>query len=422
MLKKILNTVFVRVLNGVINLLIIIICSKYFGKEGVGTIGLIILAISIFGIINSLITSGLIYFTSRINNFKLFIIAYLWTLLSLGLFLLLSQFIHLVDDKYLFHTTILAVLFSLTAVNTRIIAGNQRIIRFNFLNLLNAVLIISSLFVLTYFLNKIHIESYLTALYIAYSITFLGSLLSVAKHLKKIDFKGLYSAFLQISKFGALSSFAGMLQQLNYRLSYFFIEHFIGRGALGRFTVGVQLSESTWIIGRSIAFIQYSRISNLNDKEKSKLITISLLKLSFVISFLIITVLSLIPEPIISAIFGKDFSGTQSIILSLSTGILALACSFLFSGYFSGNGKPQYNTYASGIGLLITSVLGFYLIPKLGLLGAGITTSLSYGTITLFQFIVFMGMSKAKFSDFLLRKDDFIFGKTIILNILKGKK
>ena len=117
MFKNILNTVFVRVLNGFFSFLIVVINSKSFGAEGLGTIGLIVLAISIFVLINSLIGGGtFLYFVPKINNFKLFIISYLWTLVSLIIFVLLIQFVNLAPPEYLRHIIILAVFFSFTGI------------------------------------------------------------------------------------------------------------------------------------------------------------------------------------------------------------------------------------------------------------------------------------------------------------------
>ncbi len=422
MFKNILNTVFVRVLNGFFSFLIVIINSKNFGAEGLGTIGLIVLAISIFVLINSLVGGGtFIYFVPKINNFKLFILSYLWTLISLIIFVILIQFINLAPSEYLFHIAILAVLFSLTSIHSQILAGNERIKRYNFISLITVLTTIISLLILINIFNYKTIKAYIISLYISYLTVYVISFFSVIKYLKNIDFTGLKQVFLRIVKLGSVTTIAGITQKLNYRLSYYFLEFFSGMKAVGKYSVGVQLSESTWIIGRSMAIVQYSKISNIDNEEIASHITKILIKISVLISILIVTVLLIIPPQVYSFIFGEDFNGTGEVILSLSIGIVALSCSFMISHYFSGLGKPKYNMYASVIGLVVTASAGFLLIPDFGIIGAGITTSLSYSILTTYQLFAFVKFSKSKFSDFLIRKQDYIFVKNLIRNIFIQK-
>jgi stage V sporulation protein B len=102
------------------------------------------------------------------------------------------------------------------------------------------------------------------------------------------------------------------------------------------------------------------------------------------------------------------------VILSLAGGILAVAISLMLSHYFSGSGKPWHNTISSGIGLVFTLVLGFTLIPMLGLTGAGVTASVAYTAGMLYQLFVFIRISGAKWRSVLPFNTDFAMIRKII--------
>jgi O-antigen/teichoic acid export membrane protein len=86
----------------------------------------------------------------------------------------------------------------------------------------------------------------------------------------------------------------------------------------------------------------------------------------------------LIPAELYSMIFGKDFSQTKEIILFLSPGILAIAVSNIIGYYFAGINKLRILNVKAIIGLIFTVVSSLYIIPKWGIRGACIVTSISY--------------------------------------------
>ncbi|MEI7664073.1 MAG: polysaccharide biosynthesis C-terminal domain-containing protein, partial [Bacteroidota bacterium] len=63
-----------------------------------------------------------------------------------------------------------------------------------------------------------------------------------------------------------------------------------------------------------------------------------------------------------------------------------------------------HNTISSAVGLVFTILLGLLLIPRYGIAGAGISATISYSMLTLYQFIVFSRMTKITPRDFLLTK------------------
>ena len=186
------------------------------------------------------------------------------------------------------------------------------------------------------------------------------------------------------------------MQLFNYRLSYYIIEKYFDRATLGVFSIGVQISESVWIISKSIAMVQYARIANSRDPVYSRDLTAAFIRITTLLTLVILGFLLILPSGFFVLIFRSDFSNLHQVILSLSAGILAIAISLMLSHYFSGSGKPWHNTISSGVGLIFTLLLGFVLIPRMGITGAGITSSVAYTAGTVYQLIVFVRVSGAK--------------------------
>ena len=189
---------------------------------------------------------------------------------------------------------------------------------------------------------------------------------------------------------------------MNYRLSLKFVDFFAGRGAVGVLSLGMQLAEGLWLISRSIATVQYSRLSNEMNFDYSVRLTLTLAKISWAVTAFAMLIVLAIPKFVYVAIFTAKFGDVKMVIASLSFGIVALSVSMIFSGFFSSINKPYHNTISSACGLIFTIGLGLFLIPRFGILGAGLAATVSYSCVTLYQFIIFSRLTKLKARDFLL--------------------
>ena len=121
-----------------------------------------------------------------------------------------------------------------------------------------------------------------------------------------------------------------------------------------------------------------------------------------IVTTLAVLCLVALPEFFFRMIFGREFGEIRIVIAFLGFGIIALSFSMILSQFFSGINKPYHNTISSAIGLVFTVLLGLVLIPKYGIMGAGISATVSYTFQTLYQFIIFSRMTKLKLRDFML--------------------
>jgi O-antigen/teichoic acid export membrane protein len=105
-------------------------------------------------------------------------------------------------------------------------------------------------------------------------------------------------------------------------------------------------------------------------------------------------------------IFGDEFGGIRTVILVLSPGVLFFSLSFVLSSFFSGTGRHHINSISSIAGLIAIVLLSVILIPKYGIVGAGISASISYLITTIIKLRYFKLISGCKTFDLLYKKND----------------
>lgn len=410
MFNKIISTIFARGLLAGLNFSLAIITSRYLGTAGKGDVSLFVLNLTIIQLVNNFVGgSYMVYLIPRKNFMQLFFLAYAWALVSavvvpVGLF-----FLNLIDPGQVIHLIIISFLYSLFAINTMIFIAKEEIGKYNSISLLQvSVLIIAFVFFIEYAGVK-NVISYIHAMYFSVGVTFIISFALIIKYLNKISLKNIIKTFFETIKKGFILQIASTAQLLSYRLSFYILDHFHagGRKEVGIYSVAVSVAEALWLIGQSVSIVLYGRISNSNDIHYSRRLTSSLIKIVFAATFFCTGVLLCFPSSFFVFIFGEGFGEVRTILFPLSAGIIMLSMGIILSAYFVGNGKPMVCVIGSCIGLAVTIILGFLLIPNYGMMGAAITASASYISGVVYQFYKFIRESEElTFRDFIFSKND----------------
>jgi O-antigen/teichoic acid export membrane protein len=406
--KKIAGTAFARFLNTLLGFAVVVVAARAFGAEGYGTIVLVILGITFIQLVNNFIGGpALVYLVPRHEVFNLFILSYVWAVVVAVVGANLLFLFNMIPPEYRLETLMLSLISSWASVNMMILIGKEKIRFYNIISVLQTALIFGSIMLFVYAMGHSSVDYYIYALYIAYLSTFFLSLAAIRRYIVFSDLNQIDIPLKPILHYGGLMQLASVIQFFNYRLSYYLLQFFYDKAEVGKFAVGVQLAEGMWLISKSVALVQYSRISNEPDNlQYAKHITLLFLKFTFLATLLMLIVLIALPQGVFSFVFGAAFNHIKPVILLLSPGILTLSASHIFSHYFSGTGRPQHNTISSATGFVVVLIAGLTMIPLLGLTGAAAATSLSYLTIFVYQFWWFKKVSNTTLGEMLINKSD----------------
>lgn len=378
------------------------------GAENLGTIGLLALNITIVIMVNNLFGGGsLVYLVPRYSFKTIRSISYSWAFVAALIVYIVFYIFKIEPQEYLIHVLILSVILSLSVVNQNLLLGKERINAYNILSFFQYSILLASICVWYFLMDKMEVESYIISLYISWSfILLLGFWFVFREKDEQKEKNGFVLVIREMFKFGFYTQLASLAQFFNYRLAYFFIESRIGRAGVGLFDIGNKISDGVWLFSRSLSLVQYSKISNTDDAEKNRILTIQLLKLSLTLCLLICLVLVLIPESLYLSVFGAEYAGIYRIIVILIPGIIAVSLNMIFAHYFAGMGRYRINTIGSGIGLVVIVALCLLLIPLYQLEGAALAATLTYISTFIFNIVVFSVISKTKLKDIRPRISD----------------
>lgn len=401
--KMILKTLVSRFLILILNFGLVIYATNKWGSEGKGVISIVIADLTIISFFaNIFVGSSMSYFASKYRTEEILPFAYLWSIVVGVLVPLIFSFNH--ASEYFAYLVALSVLSSLLATNVNLFVGKQNMKMFNLYTVLQQAIHIVFIIIIVYAVKITSVDAYFMAQICCFGILFLMSTFQVLKHfnIKQISFSGKTAG--RLFDYGWKIQLSTFLQFLNNRLSFYLLEYFRGIVSVGIFSVGIAFSEAIWTVSRSLSVVLYADVlNNKNSNEAIEKTKVSL-RISFLVTLVFIIVMLMIPAGLYSMVFGKDFSQTKEIILYLSPGILAIAVSNIIGYYFAGINKLRILNAKSVIGLVFTVISSGFVIPKWGIRGACIITSVSYCISSALLFWRFYQITEFHIHDFILSR------------------
>lgn len=406
MLKAISGTIVARMLTTVMGLLVSVIAGHKLGAEGLGSIGLVVLGITLVRLGMDLVGgSALVYIVPRVTLRHLLPPCYLWALLSAALGLGVIKAFALVPNGYAVHVGVLAFLQGLNALHLNVLIGQQRIRANNRIAMVQAAVLVAA-FALLARRPGADAFAFVEAAYLSVGVAAIISSWAMGRQVPVVQREPVNVLRILLRQ-GTFVQLANGMQLLNYRLAYWLIERFRGTATLGVYTVANQLAEGAWLVPKSLSLVLYSKISNLRHQEVQRQLTLTFLKLSMGSALAVVAVLVLLPPAVYRWTFGPEVSGITPLIALLLPGILGMSASQAYSHFFSGTARNVHNVVGSGLGLAATIVLGLWLIPAHGLAGAAITATCAYMANALYQSVAFLRITRTRFRELWPNATDF---------------
>ena len=227
------------------------------------------------------------------------------------------------------------------------------------------------------------------------------------------------TAFLDALKFGLKQHLGTIAQFFNYRLDLLIIAALLNTTAVGLYSVSVMLGEIVWYIPRSLGMVLFPKIASSN-KETADEYTPYICRTTILIIVPAIVILYIVSEKLIPWVFTPDFFPSVLALKLLLPGIFFFSISKVLGSDILGRGYPHYNSIVAFIALALTIILDLLLIPRWGINGAALATSITYLIHTIFTVFLFKRVSGiGLFHLFRFQKDDFVYYHKVMKSILK---
>ena len=130
------------------------------------------------------------------------------------------------------------------------------------------------------------------------------------------------------------------------------------------------------------------------DEKKFSLTYTTVTKWIFMINLILLSMFIIFPKKILLTLFGSSYVSGYSALIALSIGSFFYALSLTSNQLLLVYERTKTISLITSIGALMNIIFNFILIPKYGILGAGIATAISLIIMSLSFFIISFKITK----------------------------
>lgn len=213
-----------------------------------------------------------------------------------------------------------------------------------------------------------------------------------------------------------LKTYVGViLYLLNWRLDFILCNFYLDPAAVGYYSTSAAIGEMLWFIPQTLSVVLLPQVARLSASEARQL-TSRVCRLTIWLSLLAALFLAVLAKPVITIIFGAEFLPAEPALLLLLPGIVFYCVTNLLTSYVVGRGHPQENNRALALAFLTNVLANLYFIPRWGIIGAALASTLSYTLATLYLLWAYQRLSGASLHEMIwLQRNDFQFLKKLKL-------
>lgn len=424
MIQNILSTAASRIIAGFILLGILYLHMNYLGTTILGEITLFKVALTINNLVAAICCGpAIVYVCSKYKPSEIFIPAFVWIAITSTGLSLFQSWIGSFPAEYTGWMIICSFMFAMQVFYENILLSREKILIYNTSALLHHVFLIG----VTIYLIDVHpvISPYnfVFALAVALGVNLIFLFAATWKSMNYFSLTIRTEVFNLLFASGFMAQLTNFIQTLNYRVSIYILFKYWGKTAVGYFGACLQLAEAVWIIGKSLALIQYSRLVSVTDAAQRIKFTLLFVKISLLFTLFASGCLIVFPENVMVDVLGKDFIGAKYYLLLLLPGIICFSVVLVIAAFYSAQGKFYMNTLGSSVSLIIIVISGYLFIPDNGIVAASIVYSTGLACLMVFYLVVFVASNRISIFHFFPNRADFQQFRTVIREYrLKKKK
>jgi stage V sporulation protein B len=208
--------------------------------------------------------------------------------------------------------------------------------------------------------------------------------------------------------FGMRGQAGNLASFFSYRLDVFVVNYFLDASQVGLYALGVMVSEVVWQVPGIVSVALCPRTARTVGAG-AELFTRMILRQVFLVTTLAALAIAIISPLAIPLVFGARFGPSVPVIWWILPGTVALSLSKVICSDLTGRGLNVHTAVSSYIGLAFTLGLDWLLIPRMGIQGAALASSIAYLLATAYLLVVIQRELRSPFSGlFIPSKEDFL--------------
>ncbi|WP_415380178.1 polysaccharide biosynthesis C-terminal domain-containing protein [Halosimplex sp. TS25] len=206
----------------------------------------------------------------------------------------------------------------------------------------------------------------------------------------------------ELLTFNSLSILLILLMSSLYHLDILLLKPLAGSQSTGYYKGALTIAEFLWFVPNILQTVLLHSTSELwseSDTSRISNLVSRITRYTLLFTLLLIMGLAALADPLLPLYYGPDFVAAVPALLLLLPGALGFAIARPIFAVGQGKGDLTLLIVATGIAATVNAVLNVILIPRYGMTGAAIATSIGYGSMLVLHGYAAYRIGYSPFSD-----------------------
>jgi len=175
--------------------------------------------------------------------------------------------------------------------------------------------------------------------------------------------------------YGSKIMMAGLLNFLIYRMDIFLIGFFLTQQEVGWYFIAVMIAERLLYLTHSAGIVLLPAAARSEGQRKK---TPAIIRLNLLIIVIGALALAVVCPFVIPAVLSQQYQNSVLPLIVYLPGVIAITLPKVLGADLAARGLPQFNFIVSAVNFAVNLVLNLLLIPRIGIIGAALSSTISY--------------------------------------------
>ena len=288
----------------------------------------------------------------------------------------LNSFLRELPSHYFLPLLILYFFILLDSFLLSITRGIQNFLLFNVRRFLTPVgnLLGVCLVLFVFGLSLRSVVTVFISISVALTVWFFVKVISVTSFQLHFNWTSVKSFF----SYGIKSYLQILAGHLIYQIDIYIIAYLLGAKQVAFYSIAVGMATLLWYIPNTVGVVLFPTLAATHNEQEIHRFTGQICRNTLLVTALGAICLGLVGKYFILLFYGDQYIRSVNAMLLILPGVVAMSIYKVLTRNFSSRNRQQVSIMAAGVSLIVNVFLNFAWIPKYGIEGAALASTISY--------------------------------------------
>jgi O-antigen/teichoic acid export membrane protein len=183
----------------------------------------------------------------------------------------------------------------------------------------------------------------------------------------------------EMFRYGIKAALSQIFNLIDLRLDIFIINYFVNNSAVGVYSVAGAIVGVFCRLADSVSIVLFPTSASLGG-DNARVLTALVCRNAVWVTAVLGGLFLIVSRPVIGFVFGEEFADASLALMLLMPGVIGQVISRICFTDCSARGEPGKATIAAAVTATLTIGFDLLLIPRYGMYGAAVASSIAYCT------------------------------------------